>query len=141
MASGKRGRPVGFKLSELSRRAISESKKGQKHKQETKDKISNSLIIYFKKKNPLSEELTKMYCQDTSSDVCAWMDDNKEKLNKIDDVMTLKGLRNANRIEMTVGPNIEYFSHEVTPELLVLFIEHCRYLNVDPEEYFDDMGY
>ena len=55
------GRPLGFKLSEESKKAISESKKGQRHKQETKDKISRSLIIYFRKLNSLSEEIENPY--------------------------------------------------------------------------------
>jgi len=141
MANGRRGRPIGFRLSESSKRAISESKKGQKHKQETKDKISSSLLIYFRRKHPLSEELTNMYCNfEEGGEVCEWMVKNEINLDMIDDVMTLKSLRNANRIEMTVGPNIEFFSHEVTPELIILFQERCEILGVDPEEYFDEMG-
>ena len=141
MNSGRRGRPIGFKLSELSKRSISESKKGQKHRQETKDKISDSLIVYFKKLNPLSEELTNMYCNfEEGGEVCEWMANNEDNLDSLDDVMTLKSLRNANRIEITVGPNIEFFSHEITPELLVLFIEQCEILDIDPSEYFDDLG-
>ena len=141
MNSGRRGRPVGFKLSELSKRSISESKKGQRHRQETKDKISDSLIVYFKKLNPLSEELTNMYCNfEEGGEVCEWMANNEDNLDSLDDVMTLKSLRNANRIEITVGPNIEFFSHEITPELLVLFIEQCEILDIDPSEYFDDLG-
>ena len=31
MSKSRRGRPLGFKLSEESKKAISESKKGQKH--------------------------------------------------------------------------------------------------------------
>ena len=141
MNSGRRGRPIGFKLSELSKRSISESKKGQRHRQETKDKISDSLIVYFKKLNPLSEELTNMYCNfEEGGEVCEWMANNEDSLDNLDDVMTLKSLRNANRIEITVGPNIEFFSHEITPELLVLFIEQCEILDIDPSEYFDDLG-
>jgi len=141
MNSGRRGRPIGFKLSELSKRSISESKKGQRHRQETKDKISDSLIVYFKKLNPLSEELTNMYCNfEEGGEVCEWMANNEDNLDNLDDVMTLKSLRNANRIEITVGPNIEFFSHEITPELLVLFIEQCEILDIDPSEYFDDLG-
>lgn len=141
MSNGRRGRPIGFKLSETSKRAISESKKGQKHKQETKDKISNSLIIYFKKKHPLSEELTNMYCNfEEGGEVCEWMANNEDDIDRIDDVMTLKNLRNANRIEIAVGPNIEYFSHEITPELVVLFLEACEKLGLDPDQHFDDMG-
>ena len=140
---GRRGRPLGFKLSEASKRAISESKRGQKHKQATKDKISRSLIRHFKSLNPLSEELTNMYCdfEDGDNEVCRWMANNEERLDQIDDVMTLKSLRNANRIEITAGYTIEFFSHEITPEMLVLFIETCEQLGVDPEKYFDDMGY
>jgi len=141
MNSGRRGRPIGFKLSELSKRSISESKKGQRHRQETKDKISDSLIVYFKKLNPLSEELTNMYCNfEEGGEVCEWMANNEDNLDNLDDVMTLKSLRNANRIEITVGHNIEFFSHEITPELLVLFIEQCEILDIDPSEYFDDLG-
>ena len=139
---GRRGRPVGFKLSELSKRAISESKKGQRHRQETKDKISSSLIVYFKRKNPLSEELTNMYCNfEEGGEVCEWMAHNEDSIDLIEDVMTLKSLRNANRIEITVGPNIEFFSHEITPEMLVLFILECEAKGLDPSEHFDDMGY
>lgn len=140
---GRRGRPLGFKLSESSKRAISESKRGQKHKQATKEKISKSLIRHFKSLNPLSEELTNMYCdfEDGDNDVCRWMANNEERLDQIDDVMTLKSLRNANRIEITAGYTIEFFSHEITPEMLVLFIETCESLGVDPDEYFDEMGY
>ena len=46
-----RGRPLGFRLSEESKRAISDSKKGQKHSELTKDKISKTLISYFKNIN------------------------------------------------------------------------------------------
>lgn len=140
--SGRRGRPIGFRLSEASKRAISESKRGQRHRQETKDKISSSLIVYFKQKNPLSEELTNMYCNfEEGGEVCEWMAYNEENIDMIEDVMTLKGLRNANRIEITVGPNIEFFSHEITPELLVLFMEACEELGVNPDDLFDEMGY
>jgi len=140
--NGRRGRPIGFRLSESSKRAISESKKGQRHKQETKDKISSSLIVYFKRKNPLSEELTNMYCNfEMGGEVCDWMMENEDNIDMIEDVMTLKNLRNANRIEITVGANIEYFSHEITPEMIVLFMERCEIMGVDPDEYFDEMGY
>ncbi len=140
--NGRRGRPIGFRLSESSKRAISESKRGQRHRQETKDKISSSLIVYFKRKNPLSEELMNMYCNfEEGGPVCEWMANNEDNIDMLEDVMTLKGLRNANRIEITVGPNIEFFSHEITPEMIVLFIEACEELGVDPNEYFDEMGY
>ena len=137
----RRGRPIGFRLSEASKRAISESKRGQRHKQETKNKISDSLIVYFRNKNPLSEELTNMYCNiDSNGEICEWVTDNESVIDSLEDVMTLKSLRNANRIELTVGPNIEFFSHEITPELIILFLEAAEILGLDPDEYFDGLG-
>jgi hypothetical protein len=140
MTQGRRGRPLGFRLSEESKRAISESKKGQRHRPETKDKISRSLIVYFRKKDPLSEELTNMYCRIDDDELCGWIYAVSDELDSCDDVMTIKSLRNARRIEMPVGPNIEYFSHEVTPELLALFREVCEALEKDPMAFFDELG-
>ena len=137
---GRRGRPLGFRLSEYSKRAISESKKGQRHKNETKDKISRSLLIYFKGKDPLSEELINMYCRIDDDELCGWINDVSEDLDAADDIMTIRSLRNALRIEMTVGNNIEYFSHDVNPEILVLFKEVCDELGKDPMEFFDELG-
>ena len=137
---GRRGRPLGFKLSEYSKRAISESKKGQRHKNETKDKISRSLLIYFKGKDPLSEELINMYCRADDDELCGWINNVSEDLDSLDDIMTIRSLRNALRIEMPVGNNIEYFSHDVNPEILVLFKEVCEELGKDPMEFFDELG-
>jgi uncharacterized protein YjiK len=44
----KRGRPEGHKLSMESRQKISMTKTGQLHEHETKKKISESLLEYFK---------------------------------------------------------------------------------------------
>lgn len=44
----RRGRPTGHRLSEKSKRKISKSKMGQTHTDETREKISNSVIEYFK---------------------------------------------------------------------------------------------
>jgi hypothetical protein len=130
---GRRGRPLGYRLSEESKRSISESKRGQQHKQETKDKISQSLISYFKNINPLSEELNNMYCG-FSEEACEWISDLTPEIDRIEDIMTMKSLRNARRIEITYGDNIEFFCHEVTPELLILFKEICEETGLDPSE-------
>ncbi|MCJ2534202.1 MAG: hypothetical protein LN364_03090, partial [Candidatus Thermoplasmatota archaeon] len=71
--TGKRGRPTGHRLSDESKKAISEAKKGQEHSQETKDKISKSLIIYFKRLNTLSDEITDRYCRIGDDVICDWI--------------------------------------------------------------------
>lgn len=128
---GRRGRPFGFKLSEESKMAISNSKKGQKHKQETKDKISKSLLCYFRNRNPLSVELLNIY-RDISDEVYEWLNDSSNEIDNIQDVLTLKTLRNTRRIEISCGTLIECYSHEITPELLLLFKEQCELTGKDP---------
>lgn len=135
---GRRGRPLGYKLSEESKRAISASKQGQKHKQETKDKISRSLIFYFRNLNPLSEELTNMYCG-LDTEICEWITGATQDLDNTEDVMTIKTLRNARRIEISCGDSIEFYSHEVTPELLILFKEQCELTGKDPSELLNSV--
>lgn len=134
---GRRGRPLGFKLSEESKRAISESKRGQKHREETKEKISRSLIIHFRRQNPLSEELINKYCRADDDAMCEWMSRVQEDLDNSMEILTQKSMRNTRRIELTCGEFIEYFSHELTPEIITLFREKCEIEEVDPDEEFD----
>lgn len=134
-----RGRPIGFRLSEESKRAISKSKEGQTHSQETKDKISRSLILYFRKLNPLSEEIEKRYCRINDEINCAWVQNVKQDLDNLTDVMTDRSLRNTRRIEITCGNIIEYFGHNITPEVITLFKEFCRLNDLDPDEALDNM--
>lgn len=134
-----RGRPIGFRLSAESKKAISESKQGQTHSQETKDKISRSLILYFRKLNPLSEEMEKYYCKVDDNIACEWVQSVREDLDNLTDVRTDKSLRNTRRIELTCGNNIEYFGHNITPEVIVLFKEFCRLNGLDPDEVFDNL--
>jgi len=135
--SGKRGRPLGFRLSEASKRAISMSKVGQRHRSETKDKISRSLIIYFRKKNPLSEEITNRYCRFDDDVTCKWINEVREELDASIGIMTEKALSNKNKIEITYGGNIEYFSHNITPELILLFKEYCEMNDLDFEDVLE----
>lgn len=134
---GRRGRPLGFKLSEASKRAISESKRGQRHREETKEKISKSLIVYFRKQNPLSDEIINHYCRIDDDEMCEWISSVSDELDESTDVLTRKAMRNTRRIELTCGEFIEYFSHEMTPELLILFREHCDLNELDPDEVLD----
>ena len=132
--SGKRGRPLGFRLSEASKRSISMSKTGQRHRSDTKDKISRSLIMHFRRKNPLSEELINRYCRFENEEVCSWINEVQEELDYSPNIITEKVLSNKNKIELTCGPNIEFFSHNITPELIVLFKEYCNINNLNFEE-------
>ncbi len=137
--NGKRGRPLGFRLSEASKRSISMSKTGQKHRTETKDKISRSLMMFFKKKNPLSEEITNRYCRADDDVMCAWINDVQEELDSSINIFTDKVLSNKGKIEITCGSNIEFFSHSVTPELLILFKEYCEENNLDFEDVLEEI--
>ena len=137
--NNKRGRPIGFKLSEESKKAISEAKIGQRHSQETRDKISKSLILYFKKLHPLSEEIENRYCS-MDKDLYAWAKSVRTELNEITDVMTIRSMRITRRTEMNCGNNIEYFGHSLTPEVIILFKEFCELNNLDPLEVLDRLG-
>lgn len=133
------GRPRGFRLSEESKQAISKSKQGQSHKQETRDKISRSLIIYFKKLNPLSEDIENKYCRADDDITCGWVQSVREQLDDLDDVLTRKAMRSKTRMEISCGSNIEYFSHNLTPEILLLFKEFCTANNLDFNKIYDDI--
>ena len=135
-----RGRPLGYRLSEKSKKAISESKEGQRHTQKTKDKISRSLIIYFRKLNPLSEDIENRYCRADDDITCGWVQSVRFELDNLDDVLTRKSMFSKGRTEMTCGNNIEYFSHNLTPEVLVLFKEFCKINNLDMDEAYDDIN-
>jgi len=118
---GRKGRPIGFRLSEASKRAISEAKKGQKHKETTKTKISRSLQNYFRRKNPLSEELINTYCRVSDDAMCEWMYKVTEELDNSRDILTQRAMFNKLRTEISYGHNIEeIFSHAITPEILLM---------------------
>ena len=136
---GKRGRPTGFRLSEESKQAIRESKKGQKHRQETKDKISRSLVVYFRRKRPLSEEIINTYCRIDDDMLCNWVFEVSDALDELDDVLTERTMRNKSKIELTCGHNIELYSHDLNPEVLYLFKEYCELNNLDENEALDEI--
>lgn len=137
--NGKRGRPVGFKLSDNSRKAISKSKTGQQHRQETRDKISKSLIMYFRKKNPISVEMANRYRKTTDGEARDWIHDFGDELDAVVNIMTEKAIRSKCKIEITCGHNIEYFSHNITPELIYIFKEYCEENDLDPEDVLEEL--
>ena len=119
---GQKGRPIGFRLSQASKRAISESKKGQKHKESTKNKISRSLQNYFRKKNPMSAELLNTYCRTPDDAMYKWVCDIASEIDEFRDILTQRAMFNKLRVEISYGHNIEeIFSHSITPELLLMY--------------------
>lgn len=136
---GKRGRPVGHKLSEESKRAIAESKRGQHHKQATKDKISKSLLIYFSQFNSLSEEITNKYCRTDDDELCQWAEDVRDELDESEDIFTNKTMRNTRRTELTSGQHIEFYSHNLTPELLIMLKDMMENPNFSEEEILENL--
>lgn len=136
----KRGRPLGYKLSDKSKQAISKSKKGQSHTQETKDKISKSLMLYFRRLHPLSDEITNTYCRIDDDELCAWINNVREELDADGartDVLTDRAMANTRKTEIAYGQNIEYFSHDITPEALLILKELCEEKGIDISEYID----
>jgi len=126
----RRGRPLGFKLSDASKKAISDSKIGQKHKQETKDKISRTLILYFRRQHPVSKEIIDKYCRVTDDSLCKWLNSTSDAIDECDDVKTERAMSNIRKIEIDYGQNIELFSHELTPEFILELKEYCILNNI-----------
>ena len=136
---GKRGRPLGHRLSEESKRAIAESKRGQRHHNSTKDKISRSLLIYFKQFNSFSEEIENTYCNTGNDEVCSWANDVREELDNSEDVLTSKSMRNTRRMELTSGQHIEFFSHGLTPEFIMILKEALEDAGPEAMEILEDL--
>jgi len=128
--SGKRGRPLGFRLSEESKIAISMSKIGHHHSKSTKDKISRSLLLYFRRLNPLSKELLNYYKKRSEEgkqweEGIEWVATVKDEIDMSESILTIRDLRNKAKIEDKTGKDIESFGHNITPELLLMFKEYC----------------
>ena len=118
----KRGRPIGYKLSEESKDKIRSSRFGRHHSEETKNKISRSLITYFRKKDLLSESMHYDY-KNFSKQVNDWIVDNKKDIDRTEHVITEKKIFFLGQLEMCTGFNINNFSHKITPEFLILLKE------------------
>jgi len=118
----KRGRPEGYKLSEESKDKIRVSIFGTHHSEETKDKISRSLTKYFRERDPLSENMRYDY-RNFSKQVDDWILDNKKNIDQTEYVMTEKRLFFLGQLEICSGFDINNFSHETTPEFLILLKE------------------
>ena len=121
-SKGKRGRPEGFRLSEESKDRIRKSRYNKHHSEETKDKISRSLIKYFREKDPLSENIRYDY-RHFPQCIDEWIVDNKQDIDQTEHVMTAKKLLFLNQLELCFGAEIDRFSHNATPEFFMLLKE------------------
>lgn len=140
--SGKRnrGRPIGFRLSEESKLAISKSKMGQTHSQETKDKISRSLLLYFKQFNSISDELVNRYCDNEEGNLYTWIIKEKDNIDELDGVVTERKLRNTQSTEICCGYDIDKFGHGLTPEIIVIIKDLVEKFGIDPELILDNLN-
>jgi len=111
----RRGRPLGYKLSEQSKQAISESKFGHKHSEDTKDKISKSLLYFYKQKYPLSDEMLKTYHTRFGEDVASWVAANMDELDDLDDVLTDRFMLNTRRRELQF--NSDFYKSKTTMDI------------------------
>jgi len=121
----KRGRPIGFELSEETKEKIRQSRLGKSHSQETRNKISKSLLRYFRKKDPVSEGISNEY-KYFQREVTDWLYEHSSDLDDTDDIMANKRLVYLSQLELCYGSNIENFCHSATPEFLLLLKEELE---------------
>jgi len=135
----RRGRPLGYRLSEESKRAISTSKEGQLHKQETKDKISKTLLLRFRQLDPLSDEIADIYCGMSDDELCSWVNDVRAELDSSEQILTERRMRTSRRIEISCGHDIERFSHGLPPEVLIMVKQMIEKLGKNAEKFLKDL--
>jgi len=109
------GRPKGFKLSENTKSQISKTRTGSFQNWSTKDKISNSLLCYFREKNSLSDEMSYIY-----KNCCGWIKRNKDEINAFEDVKTDSRMRTISSTEIAVDYIEEIAINYDDPEVLLL---------------------
>jgi len=114
-----RGRPLGFRLSDTSKQAISDSKKGQHHSESTKEKISKTLMQYFRDIYPLSDELYTQYKNEINSsmEVREWFYRVKADYDDTRDICTERSLNSKRFREISIEYNI---SMEDNPNLVMI---------------------
>lgn len=122
----KRGRPIGYKLSTVSKEKIRQKRLGTHHSETTKDKISLSLKAHFKKKDKLSDCMRSDYMY-VSGEADEWICDNSEAIDESELVVTEKRLLAFQQMELSIGHDIEnFFGHNTTPEFLILVKEELQ---------------
>jgi hypothetical protein len=119
----RRGRPLGYKLSDATKDKIRQKRLGSSHSMETRNKISKSLLAYFRNKNALSVSMEVEY-GDFPEEAVEWIYMNSEDINASEGVVPEKRLSSMNQLEICLGSDIEFlFGHNTTPEFLILLKE------------------
>ena len=121
----KRGRPMGYELSDETKDKIRLSRIGKSHSRETRNKISRSLIRYFRRKDPVSEGIEHEY-KYFPDEAKQWICDHKDDIDDTDDILTNKRIIYLSQLEVCYGSDIENFCHFATPEFLVLLKEDLK---------------
>ena len=140
-----RGRPLGYRLSEESKRAISESKMGQRHTEETKEKISRTLMLYFKNIHPLSKELYDDYKDliDSDEEIKKWYESIRLSYDVTTNVLTEKSLNSKRLREISIEYNIDMSSNSNVnsfvnnPEKMCELRTLCKSKGLDFESIMD----
>ncbi|MFA7247843.1 MAG: NUMOD3 domain-containing DNA-binding protein [Dehalococcoidia bacterium] len=118
----RRGRPQGHLLSDTTKNKIRVSRIGRIHSNETKNKISRSLSLYFKRRSPISESFESEY-SGFPKEAVNWIRNNRYELDATDDIISNKKISYINQSEISYGNDIEKFYHLTTPEFLLLLKE------------------
>jgi len=111
---------------------LANCKLGGSHSEESIDRISKSLTVYYREKYSVSREMIRQYDRlDKSGEASKWLKENAEAINADEDVTTFSRIFN-NPHEIPVGPLIEiYYSDGITPEILLLEKEEKREKELD----------
>jgi len=127
-----RGRPPGFRLLEESKEKIRQSRLGTHQTEKTKNKISRSLIAYFKSRDSFTESIRNEY-KDYPQSVDDWFVDHKELLDESESIMAEGKLAYLQQVEMCYGNEIDKFGHEASPEFLLMLKEELLELGLFDE--------
>jgi len=122
MITKRPGRPIGYKLSKEAREKIRQHRIGTEQSKKTRDKISFSLLAYFKKKDLLANSLKQEYFE-ASKEAVGWIEDNKDTIDNTENIMTERRLSYLGQIEICFGFDINNFGHNVNPEFMLLLKE------------------
>lgn len=121
-----RGRPIGYRLSDLTKDKIREKRSGTRHTAETKNKISKSLSEFFRSRESLTESICEEY--EGYDEISEWLMDNKDDIDESEPlIMTERRLASVRSLEICLGHEIDQlFGHNANPEFFMLLKEELQ---------------